>query len=306
MNTDVPYPSLADFAATWQDRSHDESPPYAHPAPASGLASLEQLGVRRQIEDVLDTVVALQRATWLEEGVYVGPKAVGMVYRTVLECARTLRIAVPPAILSGCGLDAQGTFGTDRRAFLHLSSYFFKPASDGERRFIAGRLCGHIHADQVTWGTLYAVMVDHAGLRRLARQGLGPTLEIVLAPLSVGVRLALSRWHRAAEITADRAGLICAGDLNVAGAALLRIALGGEAEIRPTDYLEQSRNLRGSSPGRWTEVLSSRPWLHKRLRALELFANSETYHSLGGKPGEADPLTDQELKEQTDLLLQVK
>ena len=307
MTDSPPYPTLAEFASTWAERD-ETAVPYAHRSHgASPIASLDALGVRERMEDVLDTVIALQRASWLEDGVFVGPRAEASVYRDVLEAARRLQIAVPPAILSKCSGEGQGAFGTDSRAFLHLSSFFFKPAAPAQRRFIAGRLCGHVHARQVTWSTLYALLVDQGGLRKVARQGVGPALELVLAPLSVGIRLALSRWHRTAEITADRAGLLCVDDLDAAGTALLRIALGGRPDLTPKDYLEQLRAVRSQgSPGRWTEVLASRPWLHKRLRALELFARSDLFVELGGTPLDGPRLSLDELHRQTDTLLQVR
>jgi len=304
MTEAAPYPSLADFAATWSDAR--EVPTWAHAVDNALVPPLETLGLRHRLEDVLDTVVALQRSEWLQEGVFVGPRAMPEVYRDVLECARTLRIAVPPAIVSSGASSDQGAFGTDERSYLHLSSFFVTAASQAERRFVSGRLCGHVAARQVTLGTLYAVLVDHAGLRRVARQGVGPTLEFVLAPVSVGVRLALSRWHRAAEISADRAGLLCCGDLAAAGRALLRMALGVQPGLSPEQYLDQLHSVReDGSPGKWAEVLASRPWMHKRIRALELFGRSEVWTELGGEAFGEPLLTRDELALRTSTLLQV-
>ena len=52
------------------------------------------------VEDIVDTVVALQRAEWLQDGVYVGPRTNHDAYRDVLHGARTLSVSVPPAILT--------------------------------------------------------------------------------------------------------------------------------------------------------------------------------------------------------------
>jgi hypothetical protein len=299
----APYVSLKDFAATFE-AGGDDLPPWVLPD-AAAPQILETIGLRNRIEDVLDTVVALQRAEWLHDGVYAGPAAMPGVYRDVLQCARTLRIAVPPAILAGTGMRAQGCFGTDGRAFLYLSTFFFDPATERERRFLAGRLCGHIAARQVTASTLYALLVDHNGIRSLARKGVGPVLEIVLAPLSVGVRLALSRWHRAAEITADRAGLLCCGDLQSAGKALLRMSLGRTPDVDVETYLEQLKASRGgSNPGKWTELLSDQPFTHKRLEAMALFQKSALWAELTGQTVE-DPLPREELDRRTTRLLGV-
>ncbi|MEZ4238524.1 MAG: hypothetical protein R3F59_20695 [Myxococcota bacterium] len=50
---------------------------------------LDAVGMRDRLEDVLDTVVALQRAEWLHDGVYAGPGAMTGVYRDVLHAARS-------------------------------------------------------------------------------------------------------------------------------------------------------------------------------------------------------------------------
>src|SRR5688500_7550036 len=133
--SEVPYVSLLDFAGT-MGASNGSTPSWVH-ADVNLPQVLEQVGLRRRIEDVLDTIVALQRAEWLDDGVFAGPTAMPGVYRGILHCARPLGVAVPPAILAGCGLRSQGCFGTDDRAFLYLSTFFFDPATEGERRFLA-------------------------------------------------------------------------------------------------------------------------------------------------------------------------
>jgi hypothetical protein len=301
---DRSYVSLADFAEGFAARD-EHLPPWVPPGARAPL-SLDQPSVRARVEDVLDTVVALQRADWLQDGVFVGPTSMPEVYDVVLHAARTLGIAVPPAVVAGCAMSSQGIFGTDDRAFLHLSTYFFGPASEGERRFLAGRLCGFAASRLVTANTLYALLVDHGGLRQVARKGVGPVLEVVLAPLSLGVRLTLSRWHRYAEVAADRAGLLCCDDVDAAGRALLRLALGGDRGITPDAYLAQLDALRSDdSPGRFAQLLADRPWTHKRIKALHAFHRSVAFDRAGGTAPQQDLLDDEALEATTRRLLGV-
>ena len=99
---------LKDFAATWADRA--ERPPWAPPDSEPPLP-LDHLGIRARIEDVVDTVVAVQRADWLQDGVYVGSRANPEVYRDLLHCARTLQVSVPPAISTTSTLPSSCTAG---------------------------------------------------------------------------------------------------------------------------------------------------------------------------------------------------
>jgi Peptidase family M48 len=300
---DAPYVSLNDFAATFH-AGGGEAPAWLHPD-AGAPRLLEMAGVRHRLEDVLDTVVALQRAEWLNDGMYAGPTVMPGVYRDVLHCARTLMIAVPPAILSSGGFKSQGCFGTDGHAFLYLSAGYFESATPPERQFVAGRLCGHIAARQVTAATLYGLLADHNGVRSVARRAVGPTVDVVLAPLSVGMRLGLARWHRAAEVSADRAGLLCCGDLEMAGRALLRQALGRAPDVDVAGYLAQLRATRDpGDPGKWAELLADQPFTHKRLQALAWFARSEIYAAATGTVVES-PIPADELARQTRRLLGV-
>jgi len=299
----TPYVSLKDYVAT-RDAPTDRSVPWVHPDAEAGLP-LQSASVRFRVEELVDTVVSVQRAGWLQDGVFVGPNAMPDVYRDVLQCSRLLSTHVPPAIVGGGALRSQGAFGTDARAYLYLSSYFFDTGNESERLFMAGRMCGHIAARQVTASTVYAMLVDQKGLRAVAKRAVGPLLEVFLAPLSLGLRLALARWHRAAEITADRAGMLCAGSLDGAGRALLRVSLGIRPRVSYEDYMEQLRASRTGGPGRWAELLSSEPWMHKRMAAMELFAQSELWAQATGE-SIADPLSTDELNRRTTALLGVR
>jgi len=208
------------------------------------------------------------------------------VYRDVLEAARALRVSVPPAVLTSGVMKTQRATGTDARPILVLSSYFFQSATEGERRFITGRLCGHIALQQVTALNTYALVADHRGLRATAKTAVGPLLAVVLAPIGLGVKLVLSRWHRAAELSADRAGLLCCGSLEAAQDAMLRADLAGRPQMSAREYLDQIRSANAdSSPGRWAELLASQPWMHKRMQALDAFARSAVYRERVGEDG---------------------
>ncbi|TVQ93226.1 MAG: M48 family peptidase [Deltaproteobacteria bacterium] len=295
------YIPLADFAQTWTERASEV--PFA--VEPRGAAPRLPAAVARRVDEVVDTVVALQRAEWLEEGAYLGPSSMPVIYRIVLDGARALGVVVPVAIVASVPLNAQGVHGTDDRPFLLLSSHFISTATPSEVAFVVGQQLGHIAAGQVTARSLYALIVDHNGVRRLARRAVGPTLDVVLAPVSLGLRLALSRWHRLSEVTGDRAGLLVSDDLAASQRAMLRCALGSISELDVGEYLKQNRASKERGPGRWAEILTDRPWLHKRLKAVDLWARSEPFVTLGGSPVQGDLLDADTLSRRTLALLAV-
>ncbi len=296
----VPYASLADFVATVGPSR--EVPRWARLA--SVPLPFREGVARARLEDALETVVSLQRAEWLEDGVYLGPRAYGEAWTELLGAARVLGVPVPPGLATSITMARQGAIGTDGRAFVVSSAFFLSAASSGERSFALGRAVGMVAAGTVTGSTCYALLTDTGGIGAAARKVLGPALELLVAPVSLGARLALSRWHRAAEVVADRAGLLVCRSVDDAGRAMLRVSLGGQSEVDPSAYLDQLRAGRAESPGRFAELIADRPWLHKRLAALELFASSAAYAEVTGITPR-DPIDDDTLERRTRALLAV-
>jgi Zn-dependent protease with chaperone function len=102
---------------------------------------------------------------------------------------------------------------------------------------------------------------------------------VFLRYASLPAVLALRAWSRRAEITCDRAGALCARDLEVASKALTKLALGSQKlyqELNIEAFLEQHEEAQGNI-GRFGEVFATHPWLPKRVLALRLFAESALF-----------------------------
>jgi hypothetical protein len=103
--------------------------------------------------------------------------------------------------------------------------------------------------------------------------------------------LALQSWTRRAEITSDRAGLLCSGELPDSVRALTKLALGSQKLAERLDLDEYLKQLEESQqgPGRMVEAMQSHPYLPKRVQALRLFA--QTHYCLkatGKNPAEGE------------------
>jgi Zn-dependent protease with chaperone function len=89
---------------------------------------------------------------------------------------------------------------------------------------------------------------------------------------------------RRAEITCDRAGLLCCKDVDVARRALAKLALGSSKlheEFNVEAFAEQYEEGKGGA-GRYAELTASHPWISKRLLALKAFSESELYRHHAG------------------------
>jgi Zn-dependent protease with chaperone function len=116
--------------------------------------------------------------------------------------------------------------------------------------------------------------------------------------------LALSGWSRRAEITCDRAGLLCSSDVDVSMRALAKLALGSVKlyeEFNLEAYLEQYDEGQDGI-GKITEITASHPWLPKRVKALRAFAESRLYRAHIGQRG---GITMDEVDEQVHGIIKV-
>jgi len=180
------------------------------------------------------------------------------------------------------------TVGTDEKNFVFVETTYAHVARPEEMLFVIGHECGHIHNQHVTYRVL-TVLILESGRELLERH---PALRALGETLRLLIGTSLAAWSRRSEITADRAGLICCQDLDVAQRALVRLMLGfaRESEVEVDDYLRTMREKHLSGTERFSLLDSSHPIIPVRLQALQLFHDSELYYEVTGLPRPDRPL----------------
>jgi Zn-dependent protease with chaperone function len=157
------------------------------------------------------------------------------------------------------------TYGTNDDSFILVHSALIDQFSDEELLYVLGHECGHIHNSHVVYLTTmhYLAAIASAFSKWIVRPAM----------------MALSSWSRCAEITCDRAGLLCAGNLDVATRSFARLALGSSKlydELNLEAFIAQHEESQ-QGVGRYAELNESHPWLPKRVLALRAFAESALY-----------------------------
>jgi len=206
----------------------------------------------------------------LGHAVKVGPNQFPKIHGLVLKCADTLGITPPALYIVNSPVANAATFGTNDDSFIMVHSALIDHMTDDELMSVIGHECGHIHNSHVVYLTAmhYLTRMAAQHVRWLA----GPAM------------LALSGWSRRAEVTCDRAGLLCVGSVEVSTRALTKLALGSRKlyeELNIEAFLDQHREG-GDGIGRFAEMNASHPWLPKRVLALRAFAESELYRTHAG------------------------
>ena len=222
----------------------------------------------------------LSKNNLLGHAVLVTPKQFPDVHALVAQAAERLGIAMPTVyITQRMDLNAH-TFGTENDSYIVLNSGIIDHLEPEELLFVIGHEAGHIHNGHVT-------LLSAADY--LAKMG-----SSFVRWLAYPAFFALQSWSRKAEITCDRAGLMCARSLEVAQRSLIKLALGSQKLYEQIDIDEYLAQLGAGKKGagKLFELFSTHPHLPKRVEALRVFAESRFYRERAkGQPGGLDKTT---------------
>ncbi len=238
------------------------------------LAMLRTFKRLKYVELVVAAVVRSQKSiishSFMGRTVRVSSRQLPRIHRIAKECAERLDVPVPTIYVANSPIMNAYTFGTDEDSFIVIHSKLIDDFSDEELRFVIGHEMGHIQNRHVVYGTALRLLKSNAAI----------FLRWVVPPAEA----ALAAWARRAEVTCDRAGLLCAEDLGACERAFLKMACGSTKlydELDIDAFLEQLEDGQ-SRMGRLTEMMATHPYLPKRIRALQLFAESRMYRQAIG------------------------
>lgn len=253
---------------------------YEHPADRGAMAGLRAVP---GIAAVLKALAGLfperaERLYALASTIRVGPRQYPKLDRLRHECAETLDLdTVPNLFIARHPVDMGMAIGIDE-PFIVLTTGLIERYDLEGIRFVIGHEMGH-------------VLSGHAVLRTLLLRLLRLQATVNWVPLgALGLRAviaALMEWFRKAELTSDRAGLLCSQDPSAAMRVHLFMAGGsGEAEIDIGSFLEQAKeyeetdDFRDSILKLMTVEGMSHPFAVVRAAQLQRWAASEEYRAI--------------------------
>ena len=303
--------SFADFVNTRKDQADGRDPAapslYAHPTDSTVQRLLSRAPLRGSIEEAINAAVRVVYGTMVHDTVQVTPRQFPEIYALLADCANRLSIPVPRLLLgatiNNTWMNAF-TIGNDEHCFIFMTSMLAQQLTPEELRFVIGHECGHIHNHHVSFLTL-AYLTHYRVFGRFWQAPAAYKFPLL------ATKLPLDAWQRRAEVTADRAGAICAGDADAGARALIKLRLGYATLAKELDveaYLDQGDLLRQETLAvRGAELTHAHPLIVKRIKMLRLFARSELFYSCAGlpRPEGADLLQRNELERQTEAIVKV-
>jgi Zn-dependent protease with chaperone function len=202
------------------------------------------------------------------------------LYRAARQAGESLGLNVPGVYVAEGEFPApSATLGTDEDTVVVISRHAAERLSEPELVALVGHELGHVQNNHVIYST---------ALFYLRHEALFFVRWVVQPAI-----MALKGWSRRAEITCDRAALIAVRDLDAALGAMVKAELDtraprdgdGDAPGEPLDVRAHLAALSAAhgAVGRAADMFRSHPFLPKRARALEVFAQSLLYHKLTGQ-----------------------
>jgi Zn-dependent protease with chaperone function len=251
---------------------------FRHPLDQRATAALKQVpGLDKVLAKILE--VGLERMFYVDNiasNLRVTPKMFPRLHRSLTWATKILDVPEPEMYVTMDPNPNAWTYG-HTKPFITLTSGLIDMLSDEELFFVIGHEVGHIKGGHVLYGTMARNIAAIVALLGEVTFGIGSLL-------GRGLAFALLEWFRAAELTCDRAALLCVQDLEPARSTFMKLASGTTrlaAEIDREEFLRQIREYEEvdrSTLDRAYKILltipRSHPFAMQRAKEVELWFES--------------------------------
>lgn len=205
---------------------------YQHPLDQKSLAALEAVpGVSSMLRKLVEvTVERYDRLFNQSSFVRVGPSQLPELQRLFERAANSLGVTDLPDLYVYQGQELNAYTGGVERHYVALSTVLCDLMSDEELTAVMAHELSHCQSQHVLYKTAARLFSFAAGELAKATLGIG---NLLLLPL----QMALLKWDRCSELTADRGMLLSTRDPELSLRVLLKLA-GGAARWRDAMSLE--------------------------------------------------------------------
>lgn len=165
-----------------------------------------------------------------------GPKQFPKLYSIMQECCGILDMSEPELYVSSNPFPNAHAGGVER-PYITVRSSMIDSLNDEQLFHLVGHELGHIKSGHLLYHSIAAMLIPL--LEALGRRTLG-----VSDALGIALMLAFLEWSRQAELSADRAGLLCSQDFQTSAMTNLLLCSGATRmndDVSVEAFLDQSR-----------------------------------------------------------------
>jgi len=263
---------------------------WEHPADRTALTALRRLKGFDQVLKVISAMLRERqhRLLYLASSAQVGPRQFADLDALLDECVQVLDAPTKPEFfVTQSPVVNAYAIGMDT-PFIVVTSAMYEMMAHDEMRFVIGHELGHA----LSGHAVYRTMLMH--LMRLASSfGFIPIGGWALRAIVA----ALLEWQRKSELSGDRAGLLCAQDLDTAIRVELKLAggkhldkLDSQAFLAQAREYERAGDMRDGVLKLLNLELQSHPFSVLRAAALTRWVDTGGYGAVmaGSYPRRAD------------------
>jgi Zn-dependent protease with chaperone function len=211
---------------------------FQHPWDASATEALKSVpGLDLVVSKIME--YGLERIFYLQNtasNVRVTKRQFPRLHRSLGWGCKILGVEEPEMYIALDPVPNAFTYG-HTRPFVVLTSGLVDLLDDEERFFVIAHELGHIKAGHVLYSVIARNIAEIIALVGQATMGIGSLL-------GQGLVVALLDWYRKAELTCDRAGLLCVQDLDPCIRTFMKLAGGARQLFDEMDKQEFIRQIR--------------------------------------------------------------
>lgn len=220
---------------------------------------------------------------WFEaavNGVRLSERQLPDIFELAIKAARIVGLQhLPEIYISGEQMWDSVTMGSQTSSFIALGSVLTNFRGD-DLLYLIGREMGHARAGHALWNTVVNLL---AGRQPANRSLMSSGVLSFLSPAKLiesGINAPLMAWQRHSAITADRAGLLCVGNLDVARRVTLQWTLHSfplASRINSKAWEEQEDASDDSATQASEFAMTSTPYAARRLKLAREFHASPDF-----------------------------
>lgn len=221
---------------------------YVYPCDNDIARLLDSAFVQGALRKIAGHYYSNQIQEAIDKGIVVTKNSFPSLYRVIEHCAEKIVFPKDVSVVLTTRLKGTNALAVENegKGVVFLSNSAVTKLNSSELSFMLGHEFGHIAQGNLSCHTIKG-MIDN----------LKDSSEILGSLLADMIEVPLNKWYQCSEYTADRAGLICCGKVNVALELLKRVQEPPKGDSRVNDYFELS---------------SAHPYLQHRVQELKRYA----------------------------------
>jgi Zn-dependent protease with chaperone function len=255
---------------------------YEHPFDATALDLLQNtagldLLVRQFNKHAVERVARIQ---YTGSGIRVTQKAYPWLHRVLEQACHTLSLEKVPQLYLAELEGIQGSAIGVEDPIIVLSSAAIERLEEPELLYLMGHEIGHIRSEHILYRQISSFFPYVSNVIGRATLGIGQLF-------STPIELALLRWSRMSELTADRVGLLCCQDMESVTKALMKVSglpPRHYDKLESEGFLEQAREFASFDSDFWDKSVkflalmgSTHPFSVLRAAELTKWVDSGEY-----------------------------